>query len=378
MTIVDESRAASTAELLWSACAPAPNGPAVAAAVAAGADLDLAAREALIQRLSGMVTRGLQAGGVDTSGAWAQEMLRDAARCRAHADLVLRQLGVKALEPLASAGVEAVVFKGASLAERYPALGLRTMDDVDLILPSEFHPAAIDALTKAGWRVVRPAGRVYYDVALVHPQLPGLPVELHRALSTWHIWANGPSATDLWERRVPQTVFGTAAFGLPPELELVALAGHASKPFHLFDRLIWSVDVAVVIDAASRAAPIDWDDVDREARRVGCRTAVAVLLSHARHLGASVPDEMCVPAATRTRRKAVAPLFAPDWPVVPNNTYRRRLEFSVVDGWQRRLAMTLAWSATPSFVGAPGRLLSLARAGMQRWWRLRSMPTPRP
>jgi hypothetical protein len=376
VTIVDGSPAASTAALLWSACAPVPNGPAVAAAVAAGADLERAAREAVVQRLSGLVAQGLRAGGVDTSGAWAQEMLQDASRCRAHAQLILPQLGGRALEPLASAGIEAVVFKGASLAERYPALGLRTMDDVDLVLPPEFHPAAIDVLCKAGWRVARSPERVDYDVALVHPQLPGLPLELHRALSTWHKWANGPSATELWERRVPQTVFNTPAFGLPPEFELVALAGHASKPYHVFDRLIWSVDVTVVIDTAT--GPLDWDAVDREARRVGCRTAVAVLLSHARQLGSSVPEEMCVPAARGSRRLAVAPLFAAEWPVVSKHPYRRWLEFAVVDGWQRRLAMTLAWSAAPGVAGAPGRLFSLGRTAIQRWWQLRSTPTPPP
>ncbi|HEX9549347.1 MAG TPA: hypothetical protein VF942_18540 [Acidimicrobiales bacterium] len=39
-----------------------------------------------------------------------------------------------------------------------------------------------------------------------------------------------------------------AAFGLPIEEELLALAAHAGKPFHQFQHLIWSVDIAVVMD----------------------------------------------------------------------------------------------------------------------------------
>jgi hypothetical protein len=373
VSITTDSRTASTAALLWAACRLEPDGPGVAAAVDAGADLERAAGEALYQRLSGLLVRGLHAAGIDTSAPWAADIVSDATRCRAHADLVLPQLGPRALEPLAAAGLEPVVFKGGSLAERYPEPGLRAMDDVDLILPARFHPDAIKVLTDAGWTVARTAGGLYYDAALVHPRMPGLPLELHRALSTWQIWANGLGVEELWERRVPQTVFGASAYGLPPEIELVALAGHASKPFHLFDRLIWSVDVAVVVEAAT-VAPIDWDVVDRVARRVGCRTAVAVLLAHARRLGARVPDAMCEPFAAGPRRRAVAPLFEPDWPVIPNNAYRRRLEFSVVDGWYRRLAMAAAWTMTAGPAKAPGRLFGLGRIAIRKWWQLRSEP----
>jgi hypothetical protein len=250
------------------------------------------------------------------------------------------------------------------------------MDDVDLVLPPRFHRAAMAVLSEAGWTMARAPGGIDYDRMFVHPRLPGLPLELHRAMSTPQIWANGLDADELWANRVPQTIFGAPAYGLPPEVELVALAGHASKPFHLLDRLIWSVDVAVVVDAATRCGRIDWDEVDRMARRVGCRTAIAALLAHARRLGASVPDEMCVPLARGARRIAVEPLFDSTWPAVPNNTYRRRLEFSVVDGWRRRQAMTVAWAMRPGVRHAPGRLLSLGRAAARRWWLMRGARPP--
>ena len=73
----------------------------------------------------------------------------DATRCRAHAVMVLPQLGPMALAPLAEAGVTPLVFKGATLAERYPEPGLRPMDDADLLVRPGSLGAACGARTKA-------------------------------------------------------------------------------------------------------------------------------------------------------------------------------------------------------------------------------------
>lgn len=367
----------ATAGLLWAACRPSPDLDAVRAAVGAGADLGLAAKLAVHQRVAGLLARGLTAAGVDLTAPWADDLRIDAARCRAHAVMVLARAGPLALQPLADAGLEVLTFKGAALAERYPAPGLRPMDDVDLVLPPAQHGEAMRVLAEAGWRVARPAGGPHYDELLVHPELPGLPLELHRALSIWQERASGLSLEALWGMRIPQTIFGAHAFGLPPEEELVAVAGHAGKPFHVFGRLLWSVDAVVIVQSAA-TAPVSWDRVARLADRLGSATALAVLLSQASRLGADVPGELCLPMARGTRRAALAPLFDPEWPALPRDKLRRRFQFVVADAWWRRAVM-LAGAVAGEGVGAiPRRALDFGRAFGRNWVRFRfGRPGPR-
>src|SRR5581483_8098946 len=130
---------------------------------------------------------------------------------------------------------------------------------------------------ESGWASVpRPGER--YDTCLVRDDVPDLFVELHWDLAASHERGNDLRAETLWKRRVAARMKGIDAFGLPPELELVALASHAGKPYHHFRRLMWSVDLAVVIDSATPA--LDWDEVAAIAWQHKCRTVLAVGLNH--------------------------------------------------------------------------------------------------
>src|SRR4051812_2481679 len=176
-----------TASLLWAVSQVTLAPDDVAAAVGAGADLPRAADVALVQRVSPLLWRALTKSGVpvDTDADWAKMTRDDAARCRAQALLVLPRLGTTALQPLSEAGLTPLVFQGAGLARRYPDPGLRPMDAVALVLPPEQLRRAVDALERAGWRVVPVAADRHHEVTLVHDAVPGLPVELHHALATW-------------------------------------------------------------------------------------------------------------------------------------------------------------------------------------------------
>ncbi|MFI5041296.1 MAG: nucleotidyltransferase family protein, partial [Acidimicrobiales bacterium] len=155
------------------------------------------------------------------------------------------------------------------------------------------------------------------------------------ALNTWREQSNRLTADALWQRRIPVDVFGTAAWGLPVEDEIVALLAHAGKPFHVFNRLIWSVDIAVVVAAANR--PPDWDEVARMASDLGCRTVVAVGLTQARRLGASVPDELCRVGATGPKQSALADVRSEDWPLVERDEgVFTRLRYALADDWRAR------------------------------------------
>lgn len=345
-------------------------------AVRAGADLEAASHAALEQRVSPLLWRALEAAQIPTSvnaASWLDDLRDDAMRCRAQALLLQPRFASVALSPLHDAGLEPLVVKGAALAERYPGPGLRPMDDVDLILPAAQHRSAVRALEEAGWRVAQKADSVHHETALVHPGLPGLPVELHRELATWRERTSGLTIDQLWQRKRPVTIHGAPAFGLDPEDELVMLVTHAGKPYHFFGRLIWIVDVAVLIqDAAGRGRPIDWDRVELESRRSGAETMLAVALVQAARLGADSPHHLRRPHADGVRRRALEPLFEHDWPVLERDaTVAQRLRYAVIDGRARRASLFVGQVLAGGIVQAPAQFVNLTLRAARRWWQLR-------
>jgi hypothetical protein len=364
-----------TASLLWAVCRPQFRADEVRSAVEAGADLPEAAGLAITQRVSPLLWRALtQSGIVDETPAeeWAVQLMRDSARCRAHAALVLPDIAPRALVPLADAGVMPLVYKGATLAGRYPAPGLRPMDDVDLVLPPEEIDRGVATLEKAGWKVVAVSSSAHHEVILSHDALPGLPIELHRALATWRERSNHLTTLDLWRWRAEGEVLGAPAFTLPPEEELIALAAHAAKPFHVFDRLIWAVDVAVVLGAATDARPIDWERVVRLADEAVCRTALAVALCQAQRLGADSPEEVRRIPATGARVGALDPVLSEEWPLIDRDgSLRRRLRYALVDDWRQRVTLFLGHIIRWGPAAAPRHAVDLGGHALRRWWRLR-------
>ncbi|HWW54747.1 MAG TPA: nucleotidyltransferase family protein [Acidimicrobiales bacterium] len=367
----------ATAALLWAACRPEPDLEVVDAALSAGADLQRAAELAVAQRVSPLLWRALGQAGVagrHEGEGWAELLRADAMRSQAHALLILPELAPRVLVPLAQAGLTPLVYKGAALVDRYPAPGLRPMDDVDLILPREEVDAAVAVLQRVGWRIVPPVpGSHHHEAILVHDAVPGLPIELHRALSNWRERSNRLTALDMWRWRSPGRVFDQPVYVLPLEEEVVAVAAHAAKPFHVFDRLIWAVDIAVIIeDAARRSRHIDWDRVGDLSQRARCRTGLAVALSQAERLGASSPDWLRDCPAVHARRRALVPLLAPEWPVVERSWgTRTRLRYALVDDWRQRVTLLAAQLLEDGAVGVPRNAVHLGSLGVNRWLQLR-------
>src|SRR5581483_2683577 len=367
-----ESVDAATASLLWAACRPVPDADGVRRALAAGADLASASQVALSQRVAPLLWRALH--GIDAVEGrlgedWATPLSRDASRCKAHAFLVLPQVAERALKPLASEGLTPLVFKGGALADRYPDAGLRPMDDVDLVLPPEQLDAGVSTLERAGWSVVPVRRGTHHEVILTHPALPGLPVEMHRALATWRERSNWLSTGDLWQWRTPGSVWDAPAFVLPVEEEIVALAAHAAKPFHVFDRLLWAVDITVVIGAAeSGPNGVDWERVARIADRARCRTALAVALSQAQRLGASSPAALRTSPARGARERALEPVLSAEWPVIPRTwSVLTRLRYALVDDWRQRVTLLAGQILRYGAAEAPRNAVDLSRRGVRRW-----------
>jgi hypothetical protein len=72
-------------------------------------------------------------------------------RSWSHNQLIFKR-AADAIAVLETAGIETLVTKGASLAIlSYGDVGVRPMDDVDVLVPIEHTTAAIEALSAAGW-----------------------------------------------------------------------------------------------------------------------------------------------------------------------------------------------------------------------------------
>src|SRR5919108_517512 len=277
-------------ELLWAGASTAPDVRRVAAA-ARDARLEYVLDVADRQRVGPLLLRSLGSAGVDL------ETLRSDAIGRAqlwgaHAKLALPAAATAALQPLNEAGLRPLVLKGLALVDRYPAPGLRPMDDIDLLLPREVIRPAAKVLLGAGWRQIsHQQPDPGYDVALRHPSAPGVPLELHYELARWQERTNDIDARRVWAARTPLEVFGRPAWGLPPELELVTLIAHAAKRFHLFRRLLWS----------ERSA---WPGATCFARRAASRGGRWPRRSRARcsELHHSLRAPACVPGATSSVR----------------------------------------------------------------------------
>ena len=256
--------------LLWEACRRRPDVEAIHRALADDPDPSVVVPAAIAHGMGPMLWRALgaaAAGGV--MGFLGEQLDHEVRVRRLEAELLLPRAVAQAVAPLTDAGLEPIVLKGPSLAARYPEPWLRSMEDIDLFLPRRQHGAALRALRQAGWQVERAGAYDRYDVLLRHPDVPVLALELHYGLEAWYKAVTTIDAEALWSRRVQIDCMGTPAFGLPPEDELVTLAQHAGKPFHSFRRLIWIVDLGVVVgDLADRDKAVDWDAVGALARAV--------------------------------------------------------------------------------------------------------------
>ena len=319
-----------------------------------------------------LVCRGLEITGHRRllDGTAAAALRTNADLWRAHA-LALPLAFRAASEPLIAAGLKPLVFKGPALAIRYPESWLRPMEDIDLIVRPRDHARALRALTSAGWRPVQSLTHRRHDTLLAHPDLPGFPVELHTALDSWFEQATELDAGALWRRRRDATVLGTPVFIPDPEDELLAVAVHAGKPFHCFDKLIWSVDIALLTGAAAQPT-LDWEAVIHRASQARCRTVLAVALALGRGLGGQAPAWVA-PLPTGWRERALAPLLAPEWPLDPGSLRTRRTaRYALADGWRQQARLFAGeHSDLPPRHQVPRTLDTLRRAG-HRWWLLQT------
>ena len=157
------------------------------------------------------------AGALDLLGARRDDLAAAVDAFHMEALLLIPRAVALAIGPLTAAGLEPVVLKGPEVASRYPAPGLRPMEDIDLLLPQAEHARALDTLRGVGWQVAQAAGIDLYDTVLTHPEVPSLFLELHYGLERTTQGATALDPLALWETAAAHGVCGHTRLPSPPD-----------------------------------------------------------------------------------------------------------------------------------------------------------------
>lgn len=176
----------------------------------------------------------------------------------------------EAIRALRAAGVETMIIKGAALTlEYYQDYSLRPMDDVDLLVRYENAPAAIEVLSRQGWKALerwneqkgfsQQTRRYDHAMHFVHPA--GQDLDLHWNLTPFCL---GPDADeDFWEASRETTFDGQVVRVLDPADQLLHICVYGAA----WERLApirWIPDALVVL---RKAPQVDWDRLLLQTRK---------------------------------------------------------------------------------------------------------------
>lgn len=198
----------------------------------------------------------------------------------------MRRLRDLAVAVRALAGKPVIVLKGMHLlAQVYESLAVRSMIDLDLLVPSAGLAPAAAALESLGYRAVQPY-RISEDaMPFFRNHLPAFTmdgittIELH-----WHVALQAPGreidVAELWQRAIPARIAGVDVRVLSPEDLLLHLCIHAAygHRFHVSARA--SCDIAAVVQRGE----IEWSEVVERAVRWRVAAGTYVTLRLARDL----------------------------------------------------------------------------------------------
>jgi Uncharacterised nucleotidyltransferase len=302
-------------------------------------------------RLLPLVYRNLGPGAFDAEVAGRLKGLYR--RSWSHNQLIFKH-AAEAISVLEGAGIDTLVTKGASLALlSYGDVGVRPMDDVDLLVPLGRTMEAIEVLSAAGWKPdhENPSAwtQVHHSLGFAGPE--GGEVDLH----WFSLWQPANDA-GLWHASVPLELAGAATRAPSPADQLLLACVHGT-PWSPLPPFRWIADAVTVISSA--ADQLDWGRLVGEAERRRVTVATAAALGYlSEEFGAAVPPAVLAglgaAPATRHERAAFRAACRPDSPL-------RTLRMA----WDRYRRLRDLDTGAP----APGNFADFAR----RFWGLESV-----
>lgn len=196
------------------------------------------------------------------------------------------------LEDFRTAGIDAVVVKGPTLAlQAFGDPAVRQYSDLDILVRHRDVLRAATLMSAAGFSPEIPldaaaAGRVPGQFLFMRPATHTV-VELHTERTLRYFPRPLPLET-LFSRRVCVSLDGREVATLSPEDTLSFICVHGSK--HLWERLMWIADVAALV---TRPRVYDWSRAMATAREMGAVRMVHLGLRLATDcLQAAVPEQI--------------------------------------------------------------------------------------
>lgn len=206
---------------------------------------------------------------------------------------VLFAEGASLIDALKTAGVAVMLIRGAAAATYYGDLGLRPMNDLDVLVPPDRIDQARLTAEAEGWRTVDGSPTWQRRERAVEVRNDnGRVARLH-----WTPSRNLPITDDLSERMWPRAVqipFRGVTTMVPSAADFLLLACIDGARANSGSSLRWITDVTVLL----RASDPDWDIVVREARRHHVSLLVAEALRYLETLGVRAPRDTIVALTT--------------------------------------------------------------------------------
>ncbi len=197
------------------------------------------------------------------------------------------------LSKLNAEKIPLIALKGIVLANTvYPSVGLREMNDIDVLARPEDIPKIIRILTGMGYKPMKDAGLTLVMQTSHH--LPGFMKKGHAQIELhWNITQpNRPYTIDpegLWERAVRVRIAGSDALTLCAEDLLLHLCLHTSYQHPFTFGLRPFCDIAATIDHVGGA--LNWQTVVNRAHDQKWQKGVYLALRLSWEMaGAAVPD----------------------------------------------------------------------------------------
>jgi hypothetical protein len=187
---------------------------------------------------------------------------------------------------LLTKGISLIIMQGMSfLEEIYPSLGARPLNDIDILIKEEEGPAARRVFSDLGYRPLQYYPWIYVkgqSVLDVHHD----PVNISRNRARGQ--AVSIPIQELWGDSAPiNGMSGGRSFCI--EDNLLTLCAHLQK--HSFSRLIWFVDLGLIIQRHGNR--IDWDRLLAKAERYNLTVPLLLVLSRLKcAFGVEAPEEV--------------------------------------------------------------------------------------
>jgi signal peptidase I len=180
---------------------------------------------------------------------------------------------------LRSEKISVMAMKGAVLAELvYQDIGIRSMSDVDLLIRKEDLAKADAVLNAIGYKAVDPSPfdsmetpNNYLTTRDYRSRKPGNPsFHVHWHMVNSSIPAPYSSNIDMkaiWEDAVSVEIAGTAVESMSPHHFLIHLSEHAMRVKHSASRLVYLIDITVLIKRYGNG--LDWHKTVQASKAYG-------------------------------------------------------------------------------------------------------------